>query len=118
MKIEVGKKYVDNRGRIVNITDERGGWYLGVSGQTQTLVYSVNGSAPHLKGCMDLVKEYTEPKTQDVWVVWYLDCDGYPGYSVCYSKVDSRTIDEYTNCGDSILAIKKVTLTEGEFDNE
>tara|TARA_R110000851_G_scaffold327085_2_gene496287 strand:+ start:1285 stop:1539 length:255 start_codon:yes stop_codon:yes gene_type:complete len=74
-----------------------------------------------LAGCVEtltksMTKEFeasqkTEPKTKDVWVVWF-------GEEREFDVVENKGLltDKYGNIYSNYTAIKKVTLTEGEFD--
>lgn len=61
----------------------------------------------------DLVSLYTPKKTKDIWIVMYVDLKGEP---VTYSMSVEVKANTWiaVNVGYKLLAIKKVTVTEGE----
>lgn len=60
----------------------------------------------------DLVEPWREPRTKEVWVGLY-ECRGRVGASWTYNTEDEAraATDPYP-----LIALKRVTLTEGEFD--
>lgn len=109
MKIEVGKKYVDERGVVVDVVGALDGiFYVKEKSLMICKPYYEDGSS--LITGYDLVKEYTEIKTQDAWVVW----NSRGGLTVVNSLEEFGCDIAYF----SPKAVKKVTLTEGEFDND
>lgn len=121
MKIEVGKKYICNRGHLYEIYAKHPlGHFRGyAAGQG---MYGIEGEFREdgngLGDRSKLVKEYTEPKTQEVWVIFFqaqgvLRVDAFKSREMADATMKTNKELGFVN-----LAIKKVTLTEGEFDNE
>lgn len=107
MKLEVGKKYVDGRNRIYFIVGRsHEGHYEGellVNNKIVTFIDSgIRVESNNAE--FDLVKEHAEPRTKDVWVVW----NHRTGDIKAWKHSTNHSIDGHT--------IKKVTLTEGEYD--
>ncbi len=60
-----------------------------------------------VSGCdRDIISEWVEPKTYEVWV-------GLGEHGCPYASTDRDTLHSY---GARKIAIKKITITEGEFD--
>lgn len=112
MKIEVGKKYVAGGVQFVAlapIPDKEAIEFAMYNVMSDEMVRAT-WLGTWTIDCL-LVEEYTEPKTQDVWVHMLLHDDGH----ISTTSWNDCTFDTKSH---KVIASKKVTLTEGEFDDE
>ena len=117
MKLEVGKKYVDAKGRVVEIIDnfqvgDGQNRYVGLLDGDASLY---DGQRFSMTECDSrIVKEHVVPRTKDVWVVW---SDSQWEFKTCFSEKSLANVKlDYENEGVTIHTIKKITLTEGQSD--
>ena len=127
MKLEVGKKYLERGANVypkpkqdiyevvgINPVD---GKYISVNLTTGGIFdhYDDGSSKVGETRCYDLITEYKEPKTKDVWVVWTKSTfTEHRSAFVCFDK--SNAEDYKTTEDIDVVSIKKVILTEGEYD--
>lgn len=116
LKLEVGKKYVDSVGGVVEIIAS----HKHDDGKIKFWAYSkrsyrnYRGNGVNMGNDMDydLVKEHVEPRTKDIWVVW-IDNGRLESLTV---KNKGEIYDEEGNMYPDIISTKKVTMVEGEMD--
>lgn len=103
MKLEVGKKYVDGHGVVYE--------YVGKTTKGRYVFCDDVTNATNIlttdKPEYD-VKEHIEPRTKDVWVWWNIK-EGQVGIETIKVGVPK--------CYKDTTVVKKITLTEGEFDD-
>jgi hypothetical protein len=112
LKFDVGETWLSREGKkyIVLSTSKPGPRSLVVTDLegTQLLSYPSTGRWANLASDHDLVALYTPPKTKDVWLVLtdksVVKYDYEPDVKICKAHMPNATV----------LAIQKVTITEGE----
>lgn len=113
MKIELYKAY-----------KTCGGWKAVVVDETENYwtVYNCKNVSierhpkPHYVGCVtllskqhDIISEWQEPRTGEVWVNVYLGTDNKPYFTSGYTKREATLSDIH-----KLIAQKRITWTEGE----
>ena len=114
LKLEVGKWYVDNENEkqyCIGIDSEGDFVFHDARGDLKYFGSRGQGLGNH-EG-IRIVSEYKEPKTKNVWVVWYGGDTTPRFYEESAVKAHTELME---NDGMPPLSIKKVTLTEGEYD--
>jgi hypothetical protein len=111
IKPEVGKQYKTRGGWrcVVVDKDSDGEFLVWHKDDNETWFHIENGKFDSDDDSdNDIIAEWSEPKTHEVWVSLYSDSKGL--YPMSWHPKPNRT--------DDMLALKKITITEGEFDND
>jgi hypothetical protein len=108
IKLEVGKQYKTRGGWRCVVVEDRGGGNFTVwhSKDETTKWHIVCGLYNIFKGINeDIIAEWSEPKTHEAWVALQI-FDNKQVACIYQTKISKN----------GILALKKITITEGEYD--